>query len=93
MTAINPVSVEVQAGELSISKQEIIGPNKLRMLADQGWSVSSAWNNPGQGFTLLLQRQIGEYAPPAKVDVIIHKGTTRCPEYCNCTVGDNRVTV
>lgn len=74
----NKTNVNMEAGEINVNIDNVVTPDKLRLLADHGWSIASAWKLSSGGFNLLLTR------PMRSVDHIVHEGTARCPSYCNC---------
>lgn len=55
---INKTKATIEAGELHVPKGDAIIPGKLRLLADLGWTVQDVWKVPGEGFTLLLTRNV-----------------------------------
>lgn len=68
----------MEAGEIKIGTDNVVTPDRLRLLADHGWSIASAWKLTSGGFNLLLTR------PSRSTTHVIHEGTLRCPSYCNC---------
>lgn len=59
-----PVSVE--AGELKVPKGEILGPEKLKRLAKDGWSIYSSRPMRNGGYSLLLVKMEDRTRIPPK---------------------------
>lgn len=76
----NKTKVFVEAAELHVASDNVVNPEKLAMLAEEGWAIYSAWKLKGGGFNLLLTRKRRDNEQVR----VIHEGTSRCPNYCNC---------
>lgn len=77
----NRQEVTIEAGEVHVKKNDVIVPSKLKMMANAGWSIHDAIDVE-DGFILLLTRNVGP--APGSVNLGVHEGTSRCPDYCNC---------
>ena len=90
VTIINQHAIPFEAGEIYVSKDDQVGPAKLKLLGTAGWSLNSAWKNPDGGFQMLLTRPLDSTRAimPKPLQSLrtppVHANGPRCPQYCSC---------
>jgi hypothetical protein len=79
----NPTKVLVEAGEILLTKDEMLTPVRLHKLASEGWSITHATGDKDFSKVFVVR---WPKSKETKVTLGVHNGSSRCPQYCSCLV-------